>query len=268
VLRAFVDGSKAHGTLAVAGFLGHAQQWSDFQKAWRTARSQAGVPYLHTTDLKDGRAKPYRDWSQRKKDAIQSNLVRKINAAAAFGFAAAIDLRQFSTLQTETTVNNPFLFCAAVCIYEVARFLRYLGMTEEVAYVFEAGDEGEATFRTAMSRIVKSSSSYRKRVHVFSIQPGTKAQVPALDAADFLAWHSTRIVKAKESAEEYGDPYFARLTIPLEGAWFNNPESIAYMIRNNPERAAAFRKEFGIRLGGTQRKRFRRATSDRTDRRS
>ncbi len=273
MLRAFLDASTVgqggekdtrHPFLAVAAWVGAIKQWSALQGKWRKARTRSGIDYLRMADIMNPENPQYRDWSDRKRAAVISRLIRLINKHVLFGVSVVLDLADYESLtraEKDLTGRTPYFFGAAACIGAVARELTLRHIEEQVLYVFESGDQGEPALRTSLARFAGVSERFRSAFHVYSVMPGTKRQFPALDAADFLAWEITHhAYKADRTAR----PFLARtdldermksLTVPTRGFFLDHQNFQEWV--GTPEQEALLLEELDIRRAGRQRKRKR-----------
>ena len=223
MLQAFVDASKPKdgSVVSVAGFVGIGSEWSKFQRAWRRKRKELQLEYFHMTDFMSGQAKPYKDWTEDRRQGVMTRLIQLINLHLWFGVAVAANVADFTALRDEKRIlcgKNIYALCAAQCIGIVSRALVEEKIDEPVAWVFEAGDKGEPEFTSAMGHLCATKESARRALQVFTIAPGSKKDIAPLDAADFLAWESVQHLP-----EPVGDklilkeskPYIKRLTLDL-----------------------------------------------------
>ena len=61
-LKAFVDESGTHGSglTVIAGWLGYADRWTEFELKWNSILIRHGLRYIHAIDLKQGK-KAFKD---------------------------------------------------------------------------------------------------------------------------------------------------------------------------------------------------------------
>jgi len=70
----------------------------------------------------------------------------------------------------------------------MAMRLKEHGITEEIFYVYDDGDERGGQFREAMADVIGLGERYRQMFNAHTIAPGSGIKWPGLDAADYLAW--------------------------------------------------------------------------------
>jgi hypothetical protein len=266
MLRAYFDGSKTFSRsspfpcLAVAGFVGDKKRWSRFQKKWRDVRKTSGIDFFHMADY-EARRPPYDSWSERKRKAVLDRLISLTRETADFGAITLLPKSEFDSLDKRTRNrfnDNPYLWCASYCIGLIARRLEREKINESVMYIFESGDQGEPEFKHAMARLVETSEAFRRRFRIYSIMPGLKHEIPALDSADFLAWETTRYVPIKVGAASgpMRDSVKRVLeVVPMETLYMDEAGVLSLIERNTPAYVAAMAKEFGLKPGKPQPKR-------------
>src|SRR6266566_5422628 len=61
-LKAFIDESGTHGSglTVMAGWLGYADRWAEFESKWRSILIRHGLSYIHAIDMKQGK-KAFKD---------------------------------------------------------------------------------------------------------------------------------------------------------------------------------------------------------------
>lgn len=254
MLRAFVDASVAGKppVLSVAGFLGSVSGWSAFQRKWRQARSESGIPHFHMTDFMSRRATPYKDWPETKRTAVINRLIRLISNHTLFGVAVALNLSDFESQPAEEKIlcgGNPYALCSAWCIGRAVKTLKERSINESIIWVFEAGDKGQPAFTTQMHRLFSRHEEMRDTLRVLSVMPGTKKQFPAFDAADFLAWQMTQHVPRMEGGHPAPmTPYLDSLSVPIYSHYMRGDSLRSWAVGYTAKERAFIRYIFGVRF--------------------
>ena len=252
MLQGFLDGSTSGNPqiLSVAGFVGSLESWARFHKEWREARATAGIDYFHMTDFMSRQAKPYRGWTENKRNAIISHLLELINGSAVFAVGVAFRLDDYRTeIGQGKRSYKPYRFGAGLCIGRVARELAAAKINRSVMYVFEVGDEGEPAFRKSMAEIIHKLPKYRDEMRISSVESGTKNAFPALDAADFFAWQVSQWaqkMQAGKPARPTG--YVGRLKMPLLTNMLQREHLREWATGNSPENRNALAAVYGVRI--------------------
>lgn len=208
MVRGFADASvatKGNGPsiLGIAGFISTIPAWCRFEEEERKIRREFGLEFFHMTDYMSvsGKAKPYCDWSDTKRDLCMDRIIHNINKNVMFGVAFAINLSDIDKEREKHqndplwSGNNPYMFCTSQFFTLTKMALESNHINEQVLWIFESGDQGQKEFIWAMQRICTLSEKFREWAHIFSVMPGTKKQFPGLDAADFLAWETPQHVQ-------------------------------------------------------------------------
>jgi Protein of unknown function (DUF3800) len=192
MLAAYFDESYSDTpprTLAVAGYLSSAEQWSRFEGEWQEflQRYQIQNPF-HMTDFMAGRGQ-FRGWSRQKHDrcieSYCSIINRRTNLRISIGFDLSVyedEMRRFSDI-------GPYGFCVFEWMQEAERFMDRNDIRGPIAYVFEDGSGfGNQIFNTMVW--IKRRKVMRERYRLGSFSFADKRAVLPLQAADILAWES------------------------------------------------------------------------------
>jgi hypothetical protein len=262
MLRAFLDASTAGNPpiLAVAGFVAHLDGWSAFQREWRKARARAGIEYFHTTEFMSPNGRPYNAWSPKKRASVFNRLVGLINECVEFGVAVSLNVADYRRLLEtgHALPNKPYRLCVGQCVALVAKQLTDFNVNERVMYVFDAGDDGAKAFKTTMAMVIAASEKFREVAKIHSFMPGRKRHVPAIDAADLLAWHFSHHVPGATPETTPPPSLMGRVTKPVFHRYWGAVGLEKWGIGNTPEQQRAIAAMFGVRLRakiGKQRKR-------------
>jgi hypothetical protein len=205
MLRAYCDASNTHdGTniLSLAGFLAPLGAWDSFRYGWRNALAGTGVEVFHMTDYVAAQSPPYRDWTERRRAAILSDLVEATTSRISVSIACTLDRGEYSNLRDAGRFPEvtEYGLCASAIIGRVAGFLREEGSPEDVAYVFEAGSDSAQYVHIINNFMARSH--YAEMFAVNSVHAEKKKIAVGLQAADILAHTIARYIRIDQIPPE------------------------------------------------------------------
>lgn len=179
---------------------------------------QSGLDFFHMTDFENYPG-PYEGWDTRKHESVIKRLIKVITDTAALGVGVGVMMDDFETLRQdprfpEYDVGTPYGLAAAWCIGMIGRWLEGQGQSESVAYVFELGDEHQDRLRQGVMRL-SGSRTWRETFRVHSLRFEEKRKVPAIQAADMLAYETCK--QAQKNLGLVNRPIRKSLRALLEG---------------------------------------------------
>lgn len=186
--------NSAPPTLFVAGFLAKVEEWDRFELAWNAALTEheIHVPF-HATDFFNGRAGFERfSHNPPARAAFLADAVSVIEGHCARSFSCGVYLHQLREICSiydfpeHSHVPYPYALCGLLIIGAVEAWRRREGVTAPIKYVFEDGDDHRG-------KLIRACNDVGKHLGV-SLSPAfeDKKTVAALQAADLLAWLSTK----------------------------------------------------------------------------
>ena len=101
-LTAFVDESGTHDSnlTVMAGFVGYAERWAEFEAKWKLMLFRHGLPYIHAIDLRHGR-KAFKDmikWPPPRRLAVAQEAGRLVEAYALFSLSVFLKRADYDAL--------------------------------------------------------------------------------------------------------------------------------------------------------------------------
>lgn len=253
--RAYLDAScgKAGDTyLVVSGLLAWPSDWDRAEKQWRKTLSIYGAKNFHTTDIRSGKAKPFRDWSERKKATFEELLLRLIARTAKAAVAVTVSITDYAALDTDTLKRlggSPYRLAATRALHEFTQLLDEARRRESIAYIFEHGDTDLPGFVQSMQGMAVASEEFKRRLRIHSIKPMTKADAKVFDMPDLLAWEIMRHIpksRGQSSKPMSQSLQFLHDRIPWRTPFFDREELERVASRNTPEYLASLRAELGL----------------------
>jgi hypothetical protein len=176
----------------VAGYVGYASQWDHFERLWKAALDRHEVPYFHMKEMNDP-AGPFAKWlpPQDHKDeviAFFKDLVAAILKCMLFMTSSAVWIRDLERFNQDTGLAiEAYPLAAYTCMMNMAIQYSRLPITA----VFDRANQIQSkldkarAYAKADHRVTIAFDS----IAIFPLQePLTVRDVPALQAADFIAW--------------------------------------------------------------------------------
>ena len=204
-IRGWLDDSRRDAIWCVGGYIGGEFQWEHLEEHWPKALQTANVPYFHMKEM----GKPngvFAKWyppqeHEPERRAFLSSLTTIIANSHLFGILSVArcgDLDRFN--KERGLALEPYPLAAYGCMLLAAR-QNLKGMP--IQLVFDRVEKVKSKLATA--RAYAEADRYWQRecdaVTVGGIGPAIRLeQLPAMQAADFVAWEFR---KAQERLEEW-----------------------------------------------------------------
>lgn len=198
VITAFFDASsKAHDPVtkwvALAGYFAPQSAWETFDLVWRKALGL--LPYLHMSELVHSKG-PFKGMRQEDKQILLSRVAGALSNLDAAGFgmygvACVADKKAHERAkQRNPTIREISPECGEICFSHI--FERMGLEPDDKVQVFYDREEQEF-FSTILEDWDNKTRRRRSRfVSKLPVKPSPIAdmrEIPAAQAADFLAWH-------------------------------------------------------------------------------
>lgn len=97
MLSCYLDESTAFGeadpATSVAGYVATGKQWHTFRRGWNLMLKEYGVEIFHATELEtevSRRKSVYKDWSKKKREQLQNDIIDIIRACGLYDVGIAI----------------------------------------------------------------------------------------------------------------------------------------------------------------------------------
>lgn len=207
-MKCFFDGSHAkladgHSWLTLAGFVAGDSLWSRFNIEWRTEvlqKREPHAPFLHMNELYslDGDFEGFTKerWNHLVFDAV--NYLQSLPKLALCALVCTIDAHACEDLIAQgCTISDPYLVCAQCCIGTAFSWrLDNYPDGLEAAYIYF--DQNEKFMHDFRQEWLREKKGHRKVVTnmfwglIEDVGALNMRDAPALQAADLLAWATSR----------------------------------------------------------------------------
>jgi len=194
-LIAYLDESGIHSqarVVAVAGFIAPSEQWNIFVPQWMACLRKRGVGQVRAANLESGHGS-FAGWPLDARAELRSELISTVLKNAILGFGSAVVIDDFEHVGggvLKKILGAPyFLACQSAIIEATYRADLFLGAQGPIRFIFE--QQPELAGRVA--KIYQAMRSERGLPHWHRLGPlefRTKAEAPALQAADLLVYES------------------------------------------------------------------------------
>lgn len=191
VLQAYFDASeRPSGLFCVAGYAFATPQVKKFDKEWRAVFGNYGG--CHMKELAHCRGR-FSGISHLEAGELQKRAVRVIKDRASFGVVVSCNLKEIGELLPSWIdgFQHAYPVCCNVAMTALGVKLDLCGISDDVAYFFEDGDQFSGVAHRFMSRtddVPELKLSYHHVSHTFI----SKDKAQPLQAADMLAWEWTK----------------------------------------------------------------------------
>lgn len=206
-IKAFCDESYAQDIardkpFVIAGYLGRARDWMEFEGYWNLALKREGLPFFHMADCENKHGE-YSDMEQRERERLQRVFIGIITKFKVMGVAAGVS--QDALLEARKELSKyvvdrggrrykiePYLFAFELCLNRMAAYVESLPPHEQIAFVFDEQNEFEGKAHKARN-LLATREEYRNRHRiVFTYDTKTKSGFVPIQAADILAYEVMR----------------------------------------------------------------------------
>jgi hypothetical protein len=202
--KAFFDGgneanSQLYRTITLGAFCGNANRWDVFTEDWSVVLDRHHARFLHTTDAVS-RQGIYKGWTPTQVDNFVMDCVSAIERPATIRegrqftligirpVAATVFLKDFKrALQTIPYLGSVEMLCA---IHAATACQVWGRLTDHshVAFFFDRGEHFAGHIRDRLTNKAARRATPALREYILSIGEADSKKVPALQAADLLAW--------------------------------------------------------------------------------
>jgi len=178
--------------VTVAGYIFEAGRLAEFSEKWKVVLQQYNLPFFHMVDCAHGN-KTFAHLKQDRnaRSAIQLELMRLIRRYAVNGIIANIS-------NNKEDRKGSYLAAAEAAARAVISWSQRTAYDGKVAYFFEQGATGEGALKEFFSGLDQEQrQEFLYQSHTFS----EKADSPAVQAADLLAWQYHNFTKKRETKD-------------------------------------------------------------------
>jgi len=204
VLNGYYDESARQGArdpISVAGYPFKPTAYKQFCRQWRNVlRAAGGVDFLHMTDLYAGKAQ-YEQLKDRA--SVFKMAVDTIDQYATAGVGVAFFQDELEALVPEEwpqRFGSNYSGACQICLQLTANWLDEHRQFASVFYTLENGH----TFRNEIDRVLHKAAGTPELKQLFRYHGHTfldKRDATGLQAADVLAWASTKILSLKAGGQ-------------------------------------------------------------------
>ena len=202
-LELYLDESghaSRHPFVAVAGFMGTAEAWSDFAAKWNAILVSHGViPPFHMTDFEAKKAQ-FHGWDEARRRALLAPLMREITTRPLCMVGAALSVETFHALDWSMyadyqPIENPYHWAIQDALRQAVKASDDPDLPEcrgeRICAVLAAQPE----FQGAADGYYRATAFHERKLAERATfgEPGELAQLQAADIAAFeLRWKITR----------------------------------------------------------------------------
>jgi hypothetical protein len=179
--------------LGMGGFIAPAGVWDRFEKSWKGALDEFGVPYFHAKEVEHNDKKgPFRDkavWTPQHKLAFRMRLVSCIADTQPAIVGAVLDLPAWRSLSSDEqdAFIDPWLCCLQECVrLSVGTALFDPDTGESIATVFSQQEEFRERGLALWNGVRKRTDDGFDRLGAFVMEDMRK--LVALQAADLIVY--------------------------------------------------------------------------------
>jgi hypothetical protein len=146
IFTSYFDEADTHGpepTLIMAGYVGHAYQWKQFEKKLSRIQQRLGFKIFHARDFKS-RSREFSGWSDDKCDQLimeLSSLVKELTQ----GFSTALSYDRFINeyrsppIPKKLNLDSQYGACFRICLAHLLKLMRERGNRDHLHVVIERG---------------------------------------------------------------------------------------------------------------------------------
>ncbi|MBV9994837.1 MAG: DUF3800 domain-containing protein [Caulobacteraceae bacterium] len=189
------SGEKREPIVTLAGYLGTAANWSDFEQRATAFFNDKGVDYLHTVELHHLRGE-FEGWDRDETLAFATTFFEMVADAAPVGLEFSVLKSIFNRNKSDlkkVREGSPATFCFKgllqnmMCDEAIQTVLAMDGV--DLSFVVESGPRSEPILKD-FNRL-KAAGAFRGVLRSMTIED--KKKFKGLQAADFLAYFSRRL---------------------------------------------------------------------------
>jgi hypothetical protein len=184
--------------VAVGCYLASQEGWYRFNPLWAKLKEQEHIGYFHRTDQESCKAQ-FEGWTIDRKIRVYQEQHKIIHTHAQHGLGCAViktDYEEVIVGKDRELLGNAYEFCLRHCLSAITNFANRIGYNDDIAYVFEAGAEGENHFNAFM-KSAYDAPVLRGQHRIGSWTFADKRKLLPLQAADALAYE---LAKEMENA--------------------------------------------------------------------
>jgi hypothetical protein len=178
---------ETEGVFCISGYYLTSQQAIEMDRRWAEVLTDYDLPYFHMVDCAHG-APPFRHLSKDTRIIVVKRLIKIIKENTLRGFSNAF----YAGRMSKSIGGDVYSDAVSTCVTALDTFIRLSGMdSKKTAYFFEAGHKNKGNAYNRVAHHVEKIGA--------SITFAKKEQIRLLQAADLLAWQSTKFLKDRLS---------------------------------------------------------------------
>jgi hypothetical protein len=177
------DLDDSPGVFCVSGYFIETEAAKAMDAEWLAVLEKYQLSFFHMVDCAHGNAE-FQHLSKVERDQVVRDLIGLIKKYTLEGFSI---LAKSDSYKSHLEAPDVYSDCASGCVRAVQSFLKMNRVEGSVAYFFESGHKNSSTAYSYVGPLLKRD--------VDSVVFAPKQQVRLLQAADLLAWQSTKYAK-------------------------------------------------------------------------
>jgi hypothetical protein len=200
-LKAFIDESGTHepSLTVMAGWLGYAGEWANFESKWNSLVTSRGLEYIHAIDLKHGR-KAFKDkdkWPFPRRLALANELERLTEAHTICSLSVLLKGTDYNSeylggdkclSRRRSKTDSRYGVCARVYLSMLSLLAeRYGGKDAQVTVIFEDGSKNRGAPQEILKEMYDIAPDRARFINPI-IGYALKNKSPGVQTADCLAY--------------------------------------------------------------------------------
>lgn len=213
MLWAYFDDSENQRHFSVAGCVAKCEQWQPFIVEWNAVLEDFGACWFHATDFHAGQGE-FADWASEDNrrepfynsllDVIEHHQLRHVSYvipayarvepmsdATIRKLGSKMNWNEVLEERTRQVLVDPYCQCLMWCLNEAAAAEQDQSLEEHIRVVL-SDQPSKIGLSDVAHRIVRELSPYGHRISKEIIQHAGPREFVPLQAADLLAWETTR----------------------------------------------------------------------------
>jgi hypothetical protein len=212
-LTAYFDASGANAgqtAFAVGGWISTVEKWTQFNFAWKEMLGLHNARIFHASELESRKGR-YSAWSKEQKRAFQGDAYAMIERLALTAISSVVVKTDFDHQflfenYKEGAIGAYYNFCMIHCMGSVAAWANAQHYNGEIAYIFEAGDEGERRANAGLAETLEDPEKKSKfRMGSDSFLP--KENAGPLQAADIWVYEICKYAENRAAGGFRGERF-------------------------------------------------------------
>ena len=223
--------SESDSSVTIAGWAADINRLATLSIEWKNVLAQYQVSFFHTKTFKNRQSRMYRHLSKQDRQGLLDALLGLINQYASHGQSVQLSKKLYHRLTTKefrTRHGSPYATCLGICTWKVGfRITNGLTAEQELSVFLEDGHANATESIWYLQRYKELSASTTGYDEVWgkenspirdsplkigAIGLGSKRSMPALQAADILAYCSGCVMRNPK--DDFAAPILNALSAP------------------------------------------------------